>query len=298
MQIETFRVFRDLVETSSFSRAAESNGITQSAVSQQVRAIEKRFRVRLIERGRKFFSLTPEGNAFLKASREILDAYDNLDSRIQSISRVVQGEVRVATVLSVGLHELPPCLHAFRKLHPGVDVKVDYCRSNEVYDAVTDGCCDLGLVAYPTRRRGLRVMTFWRDQLVVVCAPTHRLARKDRRVRLEELRDVKFVAFELDLPTRKEVDRHLRQHGVRVRPILEFDNIETVKRAVEIEEAVSIVPGLCVRGEVASGHLVAMEIDAADMWRPLGAIMKSSSVHSPAVSEFLALLEKTDLGQS
>jgi len=297
MQIETFRVFRDLVETASFSRAAESNGITQSAVSQQVRAIEKRFRVRLIERGRRFFSLTPEGTAFLKASRDILDAYDNLDSRIQSIAKVMQGEVRVATVLSIGLHELPPCLHSFRKLHPGVKVRVDYCRSNEVYDAVLEGRCDLGLVAYPARRRGLRVMTFWRDQLVVVCAPTSRLAGKKGKVRLADLVGTKFVAFEPDLPTRKEVDRHLRQHGVRVRPILEFDNIETLKRAVEIEDAVSIVPGLCVREEVASGHLVALEIDAPDMWRPLGAVMKSSSVQSPAVSEFLAMLEKTDLGQ-
>lgn len=297
MQIETFRVFRDLVETASFSRAAESNGITQSAVSQQVRAIEKRFRVRLIERGRRFFSLTPEGRAFLKASREILDAYDNLDSRIQSISQVVQGEVRVATVLSVGLHELPPCLHAFRKLHPGVDVRVDYCRSNEVYDSVLDGRCDIGLVAYPARRRGIRVMPFWRDQLVVVCAPSHRLAATGKKVRLECLSDVKFVAFEPDLPTRKEVDRHLRHHGVRVRPILEFDNIETVKRAVEIEDAVSIVPGLCVRSEVASGHLVALEIDAPDMWRPLGAVINSRSIPSPAVGEFLAMLEKTDLGK-
>lgn len=298
MQIETFRVFKDLVETASFSRAAESNGITQSAVSQQVRAIEKRFQVRLIERGRRFFSLTPEGKAFLVASREILDAYDNLDSRIQEISHVISGEVRVATVLSIGLHELPPGLHAFRKSHPAVEVRVDYCRSNEVYGAVMEGRCDLGLVAYPARKRGLQVMTFWRDQLVVVCAPTHRLAKRRRKLKLEDLAGVKFVAFEPDLPTRKEVDRRLRQHGVRIKPILEFDNIETVKRAVEIEDGVSIVPAICVREEVASGHLVAMEIDAPDMWRPLGAIMKSSSVSAPAVKEFLSMLEKTNLGSS
>jgi DNA-binding transcriptional LysR family regulator len=298
MQIETFRVFKDLVETASFSKAAESNGITQSAVSQQVRAIEQRFRVRLIERGRKFFSLTAEGKAFLTASRDILDAYDNLDNRIQSISNVVAGEVNVATVLSIGLHELPPYLHAFRKSHPGVDVRVDYCRSNEVYDAVLEGRCDLGLVAYPSRRRGLRVMTFWRDQLVIVCSPGHRIARRRGKVRLEALMDTKFVAFEPDLPTRKEVDRRLRQHGVRIRPILEFDNIETVKRAVEIEGGVSIVPALCVQTEVAAGHLVALEIDAPDMWRPLGAVMKSSVAGPPAVKEFLAMLEKTDLGRS
>lgn len=298
MQIETFRVFKDLVETASFSKAAESNGITQSAVSQQVRAIEKRFQVRLIERGRRFFSLTAEGRAFLSASREILDAFDSLDSRIHAVSDVVTGTVRVATVLSIGLHELPPCLRAYRSAHPGVDVHVDYCRSNEVYDAVTDGHCDIGLVAYPAKRRGLRTMTFWRDQLVLICAPTHRLAKRRRKVKLTDLAGERFVAFEPDLPTRREVDRRLRLQGVRLKPILEFDNIETVKRAVEIEGGVSIVPALCARVEVESGHLAGVELDAPNMWRPLGIVQKTAFSPTPAVKEFIAMLEKTDLGRS
>lgn len=296
MQIETFKVFRDLVETTSFSRAAEANGITQSAVSQQVRAIEKKFNVRLIERGKRIFQLTAEGKEFLAASRDILDAYENLGNRLASIRRVVTGEVRLATVYSIGLHELPPYLKAFRRAHPGVEVKVDYCRYQEVYDAVRDGSSELGLVAYPARRTGLRVMTFWRDKLVLICAPGHRLARK-KRVQLRELVGEKFVAFEPDLPTRKEIDRRLRERGVRIRPVLEFDNIETVKRAVTIEDAVSIVPEICARDEVRGDTLVAVEIDEPEMWRPLGAVVPRSLTPSPALKEFLGMLEKTELGR-
>src|SRR4051812_21198099 len=115
MQIQSFKVFCDLTQTASFSKAAEMNGITQSAVSQQVRAIEQRFHVKLIERGRKNFALTPEGRCFLEASKEILVTLDGLGSRIQKLQNVVAGELRIATIFSIGLHELPPYLKIFRK---------------------------------------------------------------------------------------------------------------------------------------------------------------------------------------
>lgn len=296
MQIQSFKIFRDLVETTSFSRAAKANGVTQSAVSQQVRAIERRFNVQLIDRSTRSFELTPEGREFLRATREILDAYENLSSRLGAIRRPVEGDVRLATVFSIGLHELPPYLRAFRQSHPGVEVRVDYCRSNEVYDAVREDRAELGLVAYPARRAGLRVMTFWRDKLVIICPPRHRLARK-RRARLADLADEKFVAFEPDLPTRKEIDRRLRARGVRIRPLLEFDNIETVKRAVAVEDAISIVPEICTRAEVRGETLATVEIDEPDMWRPLGAVVRRGVTPSPALKEFLEMLENTDLGR-
>ncbi len=297
MQIESFKVFRDLVDAASFSRAAEVNGITQSAVSQQVRAIEKRFDVRLIDRAHRDLLLTPEGEAFLNASREILDAYGNLERRIQSIQHVIAGEIRVATVLSIGLHEFPPCLREFRAAHPDVEVNVTYCRSNEVYAAVESRDCDLGLVAYPARRPGLRTLTFWRDRLVVICPPGHPLAAR-KRVRLRDLTGQKFVAFEPDLPTRKAIDKRLREQRVKIVRVLEFDHIETVKRAVEIEQAISIVPEITVRDEVRGQSLVALEIDEPEMWRPLGGLVRRDATTSPALSELLTMLEKSNLGQA
>src|SRR3974390_278751 len=106
MQIETFKIFRDLVETASFSRAAELNAITQSAVSQQIRALERKFRVALIERGKRNFSVTQEGRAFLEASKEILRAYDSLSDRMAELRIAISGQLRIATVYSIGLHEL------------------------------------------------------------------------------------------------------------------------------------------------------------------------------------------------
>ena len=124
MHIQSFKVFSNLAETSSFSKSAQMNGITQSAVSQQVRALERRFRVKLIERGRKHFSLTPEGKAFLQASHQILDILENVETHIHHLQNLVAGELRISTIFSIGLHELPPYLKLYRAAHPQVDVRV------------------------------------------------------------------------------------------------------------------------------------------------------------------------------
>jgi LysR family transcriptional regulator, transcriptional activator of the cysJI operon len=295
MQIQTFKVFCDLADTESFSKAAERNGITQSAVSQQVRSIEEQFQVRLIDRGRRAFCLTPEGQAFLASSREIVGAYDELGTRMQKLQEVVSGELRIATIFSIGLHELPPYLKRFRREFPLVEVRMDYRRSAQVYAAVQENRADVGLVAYPASRRGVTASVFWRDRLVVICAPSHPLAAR-RKLALSDLGGEKFIAFEPDLPTRREVDRLLRQAGARVKVAFEFDNIETVKRAVEIESAVSIVPRTSVRSEVEAGQLISLEISDTEMWRPLGTLVKKSSAGTPALREFLGLLDKTDLG--
>ncbi|MGB8168809.1 MAG: LysR family transcriptional regulator [Chthoniobacteraceae bacterium] len=291
MYIDIFKVFCDLTETGSFSKAAALNGITQSAVSQQVRAIENKFQVVLVDRGRRNFALTGEGRAFLQASREILEVYNHLGDRLHEMRNVVAGELKIASIYSVGLHELPPHLKSFREKFPEVEVHVEYRRSQQVYSLVLDGEVDLGLVAYPTKRTGLIVEIFSKDQLVLICHPSHPLAR-EKSIGLDRLNGEKFIAFEPDVPTRKVIDRHLRDRGVLIEHAMEFDNIETVKRAVEVESGVSIVPANTVRQEVANGLLASVAIEDPDMVRPLGVITKRNRARSPAQKEFVASLRE------
>lgn len=289
MYIDTFKVFCDLAETGSFSKAAVINSITQSAVSQQIRALENKFQVTLVERGRRNFSLTAEGSAFLNASREILEVYNDLDNRLHELRNVVAGELRIASIYSIGLHELPPYLKAFREKFPEVEVHVGYRRSQQVYAQVLSGEVDLGLVAYPVKRSGLQADIFSEDRLVLICHPNHPLAAR-KRITLAALSGEKFIAFEPDLPTRKVIDRHLRENSVEIEHAMEFDNIETVKRAVEVESGVSIVPSNTVRQEVEGGVLAAVEIEGAKMSRPLGVITKRNRARSPAHKEFVDAL--------
>jgi DNA-binding transcriptional LysR family regulator len=289
MYIDTFKVFSDLAETGSFSKAAGLNDITQSAVSQQIRALELRYKVTLVERGRRSLELTPEGLVFLSASKEILNVYNHLGDRLHELRDVVAGELRLASIYSIGLHELPPVLKRYRQQHADVEVHVEYRRSTQVYAEVIAGEVDLGLVAYPTRRSGLQIDLFSQDDLVLICHPSHALAKR-KSILLTQLNGEKLISFEPDLPTRKVIDRHLREHDVQIEHAMEFDNIETVKRAVEIESGVSIVPAHTVRQEVESGVLASVKIESPKMVRPLGVIARRGRPRSPAHKAFLAAL--------
>jgi DNA-binding transcriptional LysR family regulator len=292
MQVESFKVFRDLVDTQSFSKAAALNFITQSAVSQQVRAMEERFHVPLIERSSKRFGLTREGETLYESAKQIIFHYETLQHQIEEQRNVVSGTIRVNTVYSIGLHELPTYLKRFIKEYPSVNVHVEYRRSNQVYDDVIEGSCDLGLVAFPVQKKLLKVDPFRKDRLIVIAHPSASIAKR-AEVELADLVKEKFVGFEPDIPTRKAVDKMFRDAGVEIKPVMEFDNIETVKRAVEIDAGISIVPRATVEQEVQNGTLKAIEFKGQPYYRPLGIIYRSGRVLSPAMKRFLKNLKET-----
>jgi DNA-binding transcriptional LysR family regulator len=290
MQIENLKVFCDLVETESFTKAAQISGVTQSAVSQQISALERQFKSLLIERSKKKFRLTREGHVLYEYSKQVIQTYDSLQNRLQEIKDIVSGTIRVATIYSIGLHDLPPYLKKFLKSFPTVNVHVEYRRANQVYEDVLSNVVDLGLVAYPTRDPKLELIPLRKDKLVLICHPQHPLA-KLRSIKLSQLASQRFISFEPDIPTRKAIDKVLKDHHVEVQTVMEFDNIETVKRAVEIEAGVSLVPQGTITQEVAKQTLAEVKIEGVELVRPLAAIYKKTKVLSPAMKQFLAVLK-------
>jgi DNA-binding transcriptional LysR family regulator len=291
MQIESLKVFCDLTETESFTKAAQVNKVTQSAVSQTIGALEKKFKSLLIERSKKNFRLTPEGDVLYEYSKRILATYDSLTSKLQEIENVISGSIRVATIYSIGLHVLPPYLKRFLKAFPSVNVHVEYRRANQVYEDVLGNVVDLGLVAYPTADDKLVTVPLRKEPLVVICNPQHPFA-KLKAIKLKALEGQKFISFEPDIPTRKALDKTFRDQRVTVEHVMEFDNVETVKRAVEIESGIAIVPQETIRQEVANQSLVAVQLENGQYFRPLAVIHRKSRVLSPAIKQFIALLKE------
>ncbi len=177
MQIESLKVFCDLTETESFTKAAQINEVTQSAVSQQISSLERLFKSLLIERSKKKFRLTREGQVLYDYSKQVIATYDALHSKLQEIKDIISGTIRVATIYSIGLHDLPPYLKKFLKSYPTVNVHVEYRRANQVYEDVLGNVVDLGLVAYPTRDSKLEICPLRKDPLVLICHPQHPLAK-------------------------------------------------------------------------------------------------------------------------
>src|SRR5579872_6887162 len=291
MQIESLKIFCDLAETESFTKAAQINKVTQSAVSQQISSLERHFKSLLIDRSKKKFRLTREGQVLYDFSKQMIQTYESLESKLQELKEIISGTIRVATIYSVGLHDLPPYVKKFLKSYPTVNVHVEYRRANQVYEDVIGNVVDLGLVAYPVRDSKLEIVPLRKDPLVLICHPKHPLA-KTKTVRLKELSGQKFIGFEPDIPTRKALDRILKDHSVQVQHVMEFDNIETVKRAVEIDAGVAIVPQGTVLQETAKQTLAQVGLEDGDFYRPLAAIYKKNKVLSPAMKAFIAILRE------
>jgi DNA-binding transcriptional LysR family regulator len=290
MQIESLKVFCDLAETESFTKAAQINSVTQSAVSQQISSLERIFKSLLIERSKKRFRLTREGQVLYDYSKQIIQTYESLGSKLQELKDIISGAIRVATIYSIGLHDLPPYIKKFMKSYPTVNIHVEYRRANQVYEDVLSNVVDLGLVAYPMKDSKLEIVPLRKEPLVLICHPQHPFA-KQKAVKLKHLMDQKVIGFEPDIPTRKALDKILREYGAELKYLMEFDNVETVKRAVEIDAGVSIVPLGTVTQEVAKQTLAAVEIEDGEFFRPLAAIYKKNKVLSPAMKQFLAILK-------
>jgi DNA-binding transcriptional LysR family regulator len=288
MQIEFLKVFCDLIEARSFSKAAFRNSISQSAVSQQVRALEMHFGRKLIERGRRIIAPTEAGLKLYQGCREILEQYEALLEEMAELKGGVGGTLRVATIHSVGLHELPPLLKKFLQAYPDVNLKIEYSRMNKVYEDVLSGAADLGIVAYPAPRPHIEIVPMRGDKLALICNPKHELAHR-KRIALSDLQGERFISFEPDIPTRKAIDQILARHGVSVRHVKQFDNVEIIKRSVEAGQGISIVPRASVEMEVRAGTLRAIDFTRR-LERSIGIIYQKGKNLNAAARKFIELL--------
>lgn len=296
MHIETLKVFCDLVDLQSFSLAAERNFITQSAVSQQIRTLEDKFKRRLLERvrGRREVKLTPAGEVFYREAKNVLDAYDQLQESLRGVVGKIGGTVKVATVYSVGLHELPPKVGEFMSKFPSAKIDLEYSRGTKVIRDVLNGTVELGVLAFPEPRRGLTITNMPSNKLVLVCPPDHKFAKR-AQVKAKDLAGADLVQFERDTPTRKATDKILKTYGVDVHKAAEFDNIETIKRAVQVGFGLAILPYPAVVDEEKNGLLAVVKLAEKDWVRPIGVVYRSDRSLSLAAKKFVDLLAVSGL---
>ena len=187
MNIETLRIFCDVVQHQSFSRGAKVNEVSQSAATQSVHRIEEHFGVQLVDRSKRPFVLTPEGQACYEGFREVLEMYDSVESRVRSLRKEISGLVRVAAIYSVGLHDMSRCMQDFMRRYPKAKVRLEYFAPNKVYEAVLNSEVDLGIVSYPAASPELAVIPLRSERMVVVCPPGHPLVSREA-VMVEHLR--------------------------------------------------------------------------------------------------------------
>jgi DNA-binding transcriptional LysR family regulator len=291
MHVETLKIFCDLADTRSFSKTAEKHLLSQSAISQQLAQLELAHKCQLITRKKRPIELTPAGQAFYKGAKEILERYEQLKNEINTLQGTTDQRINVAAIFSIGMHSLPDYVKKFMVTYPQVNVHIEYFRADKIYELLLDGEVDVGLVAVPKKDKRLEVYDFEEETLVLVCSPKHPLAQESE-IDIHKLQFERFVAFEREVPTRIWIDGMLSRYNTVVRPVMEFDNTETIKRAVEINAGVSILPEAVVVQEVTGGSLKTVPFSNEHFVRPTGILIRKGKMFSQAGRYFVELLRK------
>jgi DNA-binding transcriptional LysR family regulator len=296
VNIDVLRTFVELVETGSFSKTAETSYISQSAVSQQLAKLEKALSVQLLSRGGGVVAPTEAGKVFYQGAGEIIERWETLLGEVRAAAQAVRGVLRVGTIYSVGFYLLDSLARRFLGQHAEVSLHVEYTKWNRIYSAVISGEMDLGLVACPEKNRSLEIIPLTEEDLVLATAPEHPLASA-QDVDPKLLADEPFIAFEDKVPTRMRIDRLLKDHGVRIDPVMEFDNIELLKRAVEVNAGVAILPLDNIIREVERGEIAYARIRDGEVWtRPVAVVRRRGKAQTPAERKFLAVLRSIQEG--
>jgi DNA-binding transcriptional LysR family regulator len=289
MHLRNLRVFCDVVYRHSFSLAAADNRMTQSGVSQAVQQLEEHLRVKLIDRRKRPFVLTAEGNAFYAGCVQILKQLDALTEEVRAINNQLDGQVTIAAIYSVGLGYQPGLQRKVRMRLPKAKVRYQFCHPEEVYRLVEQGVVDFGLVSYPESSKAIVVDEWCEERMVVVAARDHHLCAVEN-VLPSDLVDEPLVAFAPKLRIRSEIDRYLRHLGVPMHVVAEFDNIDSVKHAVEVNSALAFLPEPTVEEEIRSGDIVPLRCPWLQLKRPLGLIQRKGAPMGPTAREVLELI--------
>lgn len=256
-----------------------------------VSQLEEHLGVRLIDRSKRPLVPTAEGEVFYEGCRKLVQRYFSLEEEVRTLHQEVSGRVSVASIYSVGLSHMNRFVREFMQKHPKANVRIQYQHPDRVYELVETDQVDLGLVSYPKASRAIRAIQWREEPMVLVCAPTHSMAWRDH-IMLDDLDGCDWVSFDPQLQIRRELDRVLAAHNVAMRVVMEFDNIETIKRAIEIDAGVALLPEPTVDKELQAGSLVARPLKGIELSRPVGIIVRSNKELGAIASLFIQMLRQ------
>jgi DNA-binding transcriptional LysR family regulator len=287
------KLFRDVAHTRSLSRAASMNGISQSAATQHIQELEKRLGVKLLDRSTRPLGLTAGGKLYAELCRDILRREEDFAAALDEIKAEAEGTVKVASIYSIGLSEMSRLREEFSRVCPGAELRVEYLRPDKVYEAVLEGHADLGFISYPEHRRDLTVIPWREERMTVAAYPSHPLAAFEILMPAD-LDGQDFIAFDEEVIIRRELDKFLRDHDVKVSIVMQFDNIQSIKEAVALGSGISILPERTMQTEVEQNRLVSIPLHAPELVRPTGIIHRKKKKPTRAGRTFLGLVTATE----
>lgn len=291
MNLTQLSLFRDIARELSFVKVAQQNHISQPAVSVHIKKLEHELGKKLLTRTPHNIQLTPEGAVILADVKQILYLCDNLKISSHYQQETMEGNIRIAAIHSFGMYEIGDFLSSFMKSYPKIHIHLEFRRSDEIYSLLLTERIDIGVVAYPEKRTRIEAVPLGQDELVLIVDKNHPLWGRTS-IKLEEINDEPFVAFEEGIPTREAIDQILNEKGINIDIRMTNDNIYTLKKVVAAGIGVSIVPTSAVDEEVLGGVLSRVKIRDINLYRPLSLLKLKKNTLSLPTEMFVEQLLK------
>ena len=298
MEIRQLRAFVAIAESGTFTAGALRVHVTQAAISMQIRQLETEIGAKVFVRAPRHVILTEAGEQLLRRARHILREHDAALDEIAELAGAERGRLRIGSASAMVLTEqLPAILKELRKQHPAAEIAVTSGTSEVLVDQILAGEVDIAFVSLPVDVRGIKTERLSQDQLVAIASPRHKLA-KQKTISAYTLAGERLILGERGGNTRRLIDQFFAQAGVTLRVAMELSRQQAIRRMVEEDMGVGIVPLQSVKEEVEKGRLIRWWIEGAEINWELGIAQLSNGYDSPIMQKFVALAHKNFLNST
>lgn len=292
MEIRQLRAFVAIAESGTFTAGALRVHVTQAAISMQIRQLETEIGAKVFVRAPRHVILTEAGEQLLRRARHILREHDAALDEIAELAGAERGRLRIGSASAMVLSEqLPAILKELRKQHPAAEISVISGTSEVLVDQILGGEVDVAFVSLPVDVRGIKTERLSQDQLVAIASPRHKLA-KQRTISAYTLAGERLILGERGGNTRRLIDQFFAQAGATLHVAMELSRQQAIKRMVEEDMGVGIVPLQSVKEEVDKGRLIRWWIEGAQINWELGIAQLSNGYDSPIMQKFVSLAHK------
>jgi len=293
LNLYKLEIFAIVVQSGSFSAAADRLLLTQPAVSQHIQDLEAALGARLFDRGRRGVTLTPAGEKLHDYTRSILRLVAEAEAAVTDVTQLASGELTTVATPGVSVYLLPDWVQAFREEYPNLSVQVQTSTTPQIVAQLQSGKADVGLIEGELEEidtAGIGALALEEVEQLIVVGPAHPWWNRASIV-CADLNGQNFVMRQRTSQTRLWLDSRFRAAGTTIQVVAEFDNVESIKRAVSKNMGVSILPGYAIAAEVESGMLRGLAVTDKPLCRTLKLVWNTNSVFSPVARAFLRFLE-------
>jgi DNA-binding transcriptional LysR family regulator len=286
VDLRQLEILQAIAETGSFTACGRKLHVSQSAISRQILLLEDELGEPLFLRVGRQVRMTPAAESLVQLGQRVfLDVRETVGS-ITDRTRELRGTLRLSGGMTVCLYVFPPLLKHLRRVHPHLDVRLTVALAGRSVQEIRGGRVDAGLLTLPVEETDLVTVPALREELLLVTAPTHQLAKR-RKVQARDLARLPFVLFELGSATRKVIDNFFAAQSIEPTIVMDTENVEIIKAMVKTGLGVGIVPYQAVAREVKAGQLFCARIEGHELVRETGWVYARANRVPRIVDELL-----------